>query len=126
MKYLQKILAVVCLFALCASFIACGSTEVEYYTNTNVTTFTCVTGIDGYLSQNSEPGMRIYTYDCADSKKESLAKKYIRYLKSKQGYTSVSSDDDYAFVTLANDDWGVVVDTTQSGAVNILPYHRSY
>ena len=60
------------------------------------------------------------------SKKESLAKKYIQYLKSKQGYTSVSSDDDYGFVTLANDDWGVIVDTTQSDAVNILPYHRSY
>lgn len=123
---MKKILAITLLLALCASFIACGSIEVEYYTSTNVPTFTCVTGIEGYLSPNSEPSMRIYTYDCADSKKESLAKKYIQYLKSKQGYTSVSSDDDYGFVTLANDDWGVIVDTTQSGAVNILPYHRSY
>lgn len=117
---MKKILAITLLFALCASFIACGSIEVEYYTNTNVPTFTCVTGIDGYLSQNSEPGMRIYTYDCADSKKASLAKKYIQYLKSKQGYTSVLSDD--GFTGLANDDWGVSVDTRQNGAISILLY----
>lgn len=124
MKKLTKILATILFLSICALSIACGSIEVEYYTSTNVPTFTCVTGIDGYLSPNSGPNIHIYTYDCADSKKEALAKKYIQYLKSKHGYASVSYDKDYGFVTLVNDDWAVIVDTTPNGAVEILPYHR--
>lgn len=126
MNRTYRVLAALLLLALCASFVACGSIEVEYYTNTDIPTFTCVTGVDGYLSSQSTSSMRIYVYDCAENQKEKLAKKYIQYLKNEQGYASVSSDDGYDFVTLAKGNWGVIVDTNQTAAVQVLPYYRTY
>jgi len=117
MKKLSFVLAVALLFL----FVSCGI-EMEYYSNTSVPTFTCVTGITGSKKSGE---LDIYTYSCDETKKESTAKKYMNYLKNKCDFVVVSNEDEYDFVTLAKDGWGVIIDTTSDGAINIMPYKRA-
>ena len=120
-KFIAVFLALIC---LCLS--ACDSVDLEYYSNTNVPTFTCVTKIEAseknYLSS---VGAYVYVYHCKEEKQEQFINKYIDYLKKEQGYTVVESDDGYQMITLAKDNAGVIISVADSQTVHVMPYKRS-
>lgn len=118
---MKKILTLFLVTAMCFWLVACG-VEIEYYVNTNVPTFTCVTGITGSRKSGE---LDIYTYSCDDEKKQATANKYMKYLKNNCAFAVVSSEDNYDFITLAKDGWGVIIDTTPDDKINIMPYKRA-
>ena len=120
---MKKVLSLLILITLMLSIVACG-VELEYYSDTNIPTFTCVTDVEVKKTTSSSAG-KIYNYNCPDNKKESLAKKYMNYLKNKAGYAVVDAEDSYDFITLAKEGWGVIVDSTGENTIRVLPYKRS-
>lgn len=123
---MKKILALLLLCTFCLSLIACNSVEVEYYINTNVPTFTCVTGIEVSEKEEFSSGYA-YTYNCDSKKQDKLAEKYIKYLKKDCGFAVVESDDGYiGMTTLAKGNAGVIVSTFGSNnTIDVVPYKRS-
>ena len=116
----------ICLLALIVIILpSCGAKktiEVVYYIDTNVPTFTCVTGIEG--TRRDTDDIKIYTYKCDKSKTSELADEYMNYLKEEHSYTVVESNDDYEYITLVKEGNGVIVDASTEGEIEIVPYRR--
>lgn len=122
---MKKVLFFALIITCCLSLLACNSIEVEYYINTNIPTFTCVTGVES-TDKQSFSGTTIYEYKCDSSKRDKYLDKYMDYLKEECGFTVVDSDDEYeSMITLVNGKDGVIVDISSSDKINVLTYKRS-
>jgi hypothetical protein len=114
----------VCLI-ICLSFVACGSknVEVKYYMDTNVPTFTCITGIE--KSETKEDyvtsGVNTYVYEgCSETDYND----YVDYLKNELGYVELEANDDYPFITLELDEQNALIDYSKidDGVIGVTPY----
>lgn len=106
---MKRILSVVLVAVVVCLFVACGSIEVEYYSNTEVPTFTCVTDVE-CAEEIESFVMSSYVYSCDENKKESLAEKYVNYLKKECGYVQEEADSVYDYaVKLVNGDSSVYI-----------------
>ena len=104
---------------------ACKTIEPVYYTDSNVPTFTCVTGIEA-SKRTYFPSAKsyIYVYLCSDSEKS--ASKYMDYLKKDHGFTILESNDNYDnMITLVKDNSGVIVTVASETEVDVIPYKRA-
>ncbi len=94
--------------------------EVVYYENSNIPTFTCVTGIEQKKKESSN-GLNIYYYDGYTNDLD----EYVEYLKE-NGFAEVAVEDGYDYLkTLAKDSsTRVLVDyhEAEKGQVGIMPY----
>ena len=110
----------ICLLVLIVIILpSCGATEVEYYYETTVPTFTCVTGIEE-TERYTKYGWRTYAYKCDISETSKLAEKYINYLKKKHSYVLV--DNKYnTDVILAKNANEVTIGISTDGVIEILP-----
>ena len=104
---------------LCVVLISCGI-EPSFYIDTDVPTFTCVTGIEATKKANN-----IYEYSCKSGEGDKLIKEYTDYLKKDHGFTTVDADDGYDMITLVKGNYGVVIALYDSTTINVLPYKRA-
>lgn len=113
----------VCILTL----FACNSVDLEYYINTDIPTFTCVTGLEVSSKEYlSSVDCYAYTYKCDSKNQDKQVDKYIKYLKSEHGYAIVESDDDYSYMTtLAKGNDGILISVYDSDEITVLPYTRA-
>lgn len=115
---MKKCLVLCVVLVLGISLTACESVELEYYADTTVPTFTCVTGIE-VSERNYTAGVYIYSYYCDDS--EEYVSEYIDYLKT-QGFVVEQADDtDENMTTLINDHYRVLIGRRGSTEVHVIP-----
>lgn len=117
----KKIYRLLILMLLVLSTVACGSKkkiDVVFYNNSNVPTFTCVTGIEVSDETILSNGVKAYIYDCS----EKDMNKYMKYLKEEQNFASVDSNDGLPIYTLAKSNDTRVILTYTDGKLYISPY----
>ena len=122
---MKKIVVLILLMG-CLMHTACHSVELEYYVNTSVPTFTCVTEVNASTKEYlSSAGSYVYVYYCEEGKQDKYIDKYIDYLKTEHNFAVVESDDSYQMITLAKEGAGVIISKVDSQKIHILPYKRS-
>lgn len=120
----MSLLALV-LITICLPLLSCKSVSISYYLNTNVPTFTCVTGISASdKSYLSSIDCYEYSYTVPSGKLSKYKKEYMDFLK-KNGFAEVESNDSYDFITLANAGDGVIIRESGSTTIGVMPYKRA-
>lgn len=122
---MKKIIAFL-LLIVCFILSACSSVDLEYYMDTNVPTFTCVTKIEASKKDYvSSTGTYVYVYSCDSSEQDKYITQYTDYLKKEHNFAVVESNDNYDMVTLAKEGAGVLISIADSQTIHIMPYKRS-
>jgi hypothetical protein len=124
-KLMKKFISFLVCLIICLSFVACGSKniEVKYYMDTNVPTFTCITGIEKSEIKEDTPitGVDTYVYKgCSESDYND----YVYYLKNELGFTELEANDDYPFISVELDEQNAIIDYSglDEGVVRVTPY----
>ncbi len=120
MKIMKHIIPLVLLLILVCSITACGNNEpkVEYYTGTNVATFTSVTNIELDKTEDGKDNWSMYDYYCEASDVD----KYVASLKS-DGFTDANMELGEGIYCLEKGNNNVII-AYADGKVAIYPRVR--
>jgi hypothetical protein len=91
--------------------------------DTNVPTFTCITGIEKSSVKEDNPidGVNTYVYEGCD---ESDYNDYVNYLKTELGFVELEATDDYPFISVELGEQNAIIDYSDIsvGTIRVTPY----